>query len=153
MKAKPVILCVIAFLIGAMLGALGAFAYSGKMIAESVVLLKTLELRKSADPALEAYKHEKPKVGIWALSQHLKLIDELNEIEYPSRWELDTHAIITHARLAKLHDTLNLPKGKARHTHEAIALAKGSGLEAFEHVTSEKSLWELLETFDTHDVP
>ena len=153
MKARQILVPIIMLFVGGLIGGLGAFAYSGKMAGEALLLIKTLELRKSADSAHEAYKAEDPRVGVWALAQHLKLIDELNEVGYHPRSELNTHAIITHARLAKLHDALNLPKKASEHAREAIALAEASGQKAFENVTSEDTLWKLLEKFDAHDIP
>jgi hypothetical protein len=144
MRFKRIIVVFSIFTVGLLLGAGGGIAYSGWLMANTLLMLKRTELCKSSEIAFGAYKSQTPETGAWALEQHLKLVENDRELGIP-KYELDCGAFLAHARLAKLFDSLGKRNETKDHVRCALDLAGPAGFPA---ISSEQALWDELRTFD-----
>ena len=133
--------------LGVVLGAVGALLYSTKLTARALLDVKSGELYRSYEVATEASKSQPAAVAIWALEQHLKLIDEFRKIGYSRRF-LDVQAIIVHARLAKLYEGLGEVDKSRNEVDSALEVAKSSNSPGLAKITSKERLFVFLAGVD-----
>jgi hypothetical protein len=133
--------------VGLLSGWTAAYIYSGKMMAETLLLLKTIELHRSDVESFEAYKRQDPEVAIWALDRHFRILGELEADGYPSG-ELQRQSFVTNARLAKLWSSMGVAQKEAHHVNESLTVAEELG-PPFAEVTSTVELFKVLEKYDS----
>lgn len=96
---------IIAFLLGALVAAGGAFWYEAKQreqFAQALKLLRSGEEATAYTRAMSAYRDEDPKIAIWELT-HLVAIEKENlNLGLETNGEL-AGLMLTHARLARLY--------------------------------------------------
>ena len=141
MRKKDIIRRVVVFVgvlgSGVAIGGLGSAAWSGKLVAEALLKMKEMELARSHVGSLEAIKSESLETAIWVLNRHLVLIDEFRDISYPQS-ELDTDALLTHARLARCWDAAGNDNKRDEHVRIGLELAQSSDRRGFHWIISKE---------------
>jgi hypothetical protein len=145
MRLKKSALAIVCILIGILIGSFGTMSWVGMKMAKTIVFFKELELVKSASLAMEGYNSGNTSIAIWALQQHLKSLDEYSEYELPYKTGMGMDSILTHARLAKLYKDSGQTNEKDTQVKNALAIAKISANAAFNSLTNEQLIFELID--------
>jgi hypothetical protein len=156
MSRRQCLIAIGCFLLGLVLGVGGGMTYSGKSIAGALALLKEIELTQSGDRAFEAYQRESRPVAIYALTQHLKTLEGIQDIgsESPAfltRLHVYPDTAFTHARLAKLYEADGQTQLAGKHA--AAALHHIAKVEKFSTVTNRSGLLDVVARFDERGGP
>ncbi len=152
-KRNTIILLIAALLLSGLVGAGVGVLYTTKLTAGIFMIMKSGELLDSADQAMAACFKEPPQVGIWALNNHLSLINGLRDIEYPEQSELLLHELVTHARLASLCGRLSKTDEQAAHLEKAMAIVPQMPGKVWQKVKTQKDLYDIIAKFDKKNIP
>jgi len=153
MNKKTIIAVLAAFVIGAVVGGGAGMLYTTRLTANTLLLLKTGELHESAQQAWQAYFDEAPAVATWAISNHLGVVHELDEIGYPHDAELRLHELASHVRLADLASRRGDSEGQASHMAKALAAAQRTPAQAFRDLKTEDDVLKFVATLDEKRLP
>ncbi len=139
MKKKTIITVLAAFIVGGLIGGGAGVLYTTRLTANTLLLLKTGELQKSAQQASQAYfdETETPAVATWALNSHLGVVHALREIDYPHDAELRLHELASHVRLGELAGRRGDAEAQASHMAKALSIAQDSPEQAFRDMDTE----------------
>lgn len=151
-KTVAATISIAAFIAGLLIGGFGAVLYTGSLFGESLVSYRQLQFIESGEDAFDAYQNESPSVGIYVLSRHLDKLDDTEELTTEgvglvSQKDIDVDRVITHGRLAKLHQAGGSETQSADHVAKAIKL----GAELNLPVNDQNSLIEFVERADRQD--
>ena len=101
---------------------------------------------QSSDTAFAAYTTADPTVAIWVLQRHLAHLDKFEKEGFPTLQDLLRQRFFTHARLARLYAA----QGNSPQEKKEIELATATG---FMQATDKDTVYRILSTFDSHQVP
>jgi len=125
MKKKQVLIGVLVFVVGFIVGGLAVSSYFGQSVRN---MGKVLGLHHRADwesRAFQAYSEENPRVGIWALENLADILR--NQAEIPEKKErefIQKDLVLTYARLAIAYQVANDKQKYQQNISKALALAK-----------------------------
>lgn len=136
-RKRVALVAILSLVLGIGVGTGGALLFSGRLIANVLLEMKRTELAKSSDATGDASTSEAASTAIWALNRHLNLIGELGRIGYPQH-ELDVEAVIAHARLARIWDSLKNAEKRSEHACLGLEIAHSCDSPGLQKMTSEK---------------
>ncbi len=130
--------------------------YFGKTVADSLFLIKQLEVFQSGEKAFKAYQHESKPVAIYALTQHLNTLSDAKDIgsENPvfmSRLQIFREMAFTHARLSRIYEEQAEEDLSAKHISQALHYIAQTDI--FAGVTNQAALMDVVAKFDDKGVP
>jgi hypothetical protein len=96
---KKIILMVSIFIIGLIVGSIGAVIYFGNTINKTDNISSMIYIADLKGRAFQAYKNEKPEVGIWALKNLAQVLEKRLEIEDETK-ATQFDLALTYGRLA-----------------------------------------------------
>lgn len=117
---------VIAFLLGTLIVAGGAFWYETKQsedFAKALKLLKAGELATAYTRAMAAYRDEDPRIAIWELTHLIALEQEDLKLGLETNGAL-AGLMLTHARLARLYHQQGREVEAQTNADEAISFMR-----------------------------
>jgi spore cortex formation protein SpoVR/YcgB (stage V sporulation) len=118
---------VIAFLLGALVAAGGAFWYEDRQtqdFAQALKLLKSGEYATAYTRAMAAYRQEEPSIAIWELNHLVALEQEDLKLGLETNGAM-AGLMLTHARLAKLYRQEGREAEARTNASEAITMMRG----------------------------
>ena len=145
-KALP-IFAGLTFFCGLVIGAASASLYQTKEFAESLRMIKAIDIHRSEESALNAYVHEDPQVAVWAMEDHLANLRHHLSEGYP-RDRLLFDMFLTHARLAKLYSLLSSEASQRKHIKEALEWANRQEEGPLAEASSKNDVMAILKRYD-----
>ena len=76
---KKIVLFVLGFLAGCIVGGILVMAYCGYTLSRGMFMLQDADILRAEDTATQAYLDESPQIGIWALENYLDFFDAVIE--------------------------------------------------------------------------
>ena len=162
MKKKIWLIFIGCLIVGLVIGAFCGVIFTTKQFAETLALLKEGEMSESGERAFQAYQHESNSIGIYALTQDLKILQDAKELGnnpfFATPTEVQRRLMFNHARLAKLLAESGQTNASIGHIAEALKYAQETSTDPnpiarFSSVTNETQLSKTLSKFDQKGVP
>jgi tetratricopeptide (TPR) repeat protein len=130
---KKIGLVALGIAIGCVLGVFLSMAYMGHTLAVGMFFLQEKELVNIGEAAEDAYHNEPNQVGIWALENYIKTLNNLKEerksINVKNPYFIlspDTDLLFAHARLGKIYKQLGNDEKSRYHFEQAISYSKNT---------------------------
>ncbi len=118
---KKIILLVSTFIIGLIVGSIGVAIYFGNTINKTGDISSLLYVTDLEDRALQAYKNEKPEIGIWALKNLAQVLERNLEIK-PETKSTQTDLVLTYGRLAIKLKTIGDMPGYEENLNKSVSI-------------------------------
>jgi hypothetical protein len=163
MNKKAWFISIGCLLLGMIVGGIVATALTGMMAAKILASTHDMQIVESGNRAFKAYQHEDRPVAIYALNDHLAILQEAetngahDSIFLPGT-ELQRRLMFTHARLAKLLTDNGQSDMSMTHVTEALKYAQETDKDArkiarFLSITNQSQLFDIVSKFDQKGAP
>jgi hypothetical protein len=162
MKKKIWFVSIGCLIAGFAIGYFCALVHEGGIIADSLALLKEIEITESGKRAFQAYQHESKTVAIYALTQDLNILQDDEKLGknpyFATPTEIQRRLMFDHARLAKLLAETGQADVSTNHIVEALKYAQETSddpnkIARLSYITNDAQLFEIVAKFDQKGVP
>jgi hypothetical protein len=115
---KKIILQISIFIIGLIVGSMGVAIYFGNTVNKTSNISSLLYVADLEDRAIQAYKYEKPEIGIWALKNLAQVLEKRLETKTETK-STQIDLVLTYGRLAIIFKTIGDMKGYEENLNKA----------------------------------
>ena len=145
LKKKSILIAIIAFSFGLLIGALLVFIYFGKSTVETMQIMGLQYRSDWEERAIQAYQNESHEAAIWALENLIDILQKDADISLNDKDFIQKDLILTYARLAIVLQAKGNIKEYNKNILKAFDLAKESYPNEFK---SEQELINFVKKLD-----